>query len=98
MAHGSGADHPRSRGATWHGAFRYRRRPPSRSERREDLRLCARRTLACSCARASSTYASTTVRNPVGHSTIVLTSNTHRHVLDQRQRAVARGVDAVLGG
>ncbi len=32
------------------------------------------------------------------HSSIVLTSNTYGHVLEQRQREVAMGMDAVLGG
>jgi hypothetical protein len=34
----------------------------------------------------------------LGHSSIVLTSNTYGHVLERRQRLVARGMDAVLGG
>ena len=34
----------------------------------------------------------------VGHSTIVLTSNTYGHVLEQRQGQVASAMDAVLGG
>jgi integrase len=38
------------------------------------------------------------VKNQLGHSTIVLTSNTYGHVLEQRQREVARAMDAVLGG
>jgi site-specific recombinase XerD len=38
------------------------------------------------------------VKNPLGHSTIVLTSNTYGHVLEQRQQEMARGMDAVLGG
>jgi integrase len=38
------------------------------------------------------------VKNLLGHSSIVLTSNTYGHVLEERQRAVARGMDAVLGG
>jgi len=38
------------------------------------------------------------VKNLLGHSSIVLTSNTYGHVLEQRQRAVAMGMDAVLGG
>lgn len=33
-----------------------------------------------------------------GHSSIVLTSNTYGHVLEQRQQQVAEGLDAVLGG
>ncbi|MFV2064644.1 MAG: site-specific integrase [Chloroflexota bacterium] len=33
----------------------------------------------------------------LGHSSIVLTSNTYGHVLEQRQREVAHGLDAVLG-
>ncbi len=37
------------------------------------------------------------VKNLLGHSSIVLTSNTYGHVLEQRQRDVARGMDAVLG-
>jgi integrase len=37
------------------------------------------------------------VKNLLGHSSIVLTSNTYCHVLEQRQRAVALGMDAVLG-
>jgi integrase len=38
------------------------------------------------------------VKNLLGHSSIVLTSNTYGHVLEARQRLVARGLDAVLGG
>ena len=38
------------------------------------------------------------VKNLLGHSSIVLTSNTYGHVLEHRQRQVARGMDAVLGG
>jgi integrase len=38
------------------------------------------------------------VKNQLGHSTIVLTFNTYGHVLEQRQRQVARAMDAVLGG
>jgi integrase len=38
------------------------------------------------------------VKQLLGHSSIVLTSNTYGHVLEQRQRAVAVGMDAVLGG
>ena len=38
------------------------------------------------------------VKQLLGHSSIVLTSNTCGHVLEQRQRAVAMGMDAVLGG
>jgi integrase len=38
------------------------------------------------------------VKNQLGHSTIVLTSNTYGHVLEQRQREIARVMDAVLGG
>lgn len=38
------------------------------------------------------------VKNQLGHSTIVLTSNTYGHVLEQRQRQVAQAMDAVLGG
>jgi integrase len=37
------------------------------------------------------------VKNLLGHSSIVLTSNTYGHVLEQRQREVAVGMDAVLG-
>jgi integrase len=37
------------------------------------------------------------VKQLLGHSSIVLTSNTYGHVLEQRQREVARGMDAVLG-
>ncbi len=37
------------------------------------------------------------VKNLLGHSSIVLTSNTYGHVLEQRQREVARGMDAALG-
>jgi integrase len=33
----------------------------------------------------------------LGHSSIVLTSNTYGHVLEQRQQQVASGMDAVLG-
>jgi site-specific recombinase XerD len=38
------------------------------------------------------------VKNLLGHSTIVLTSNTYGHVLEQRQEEMARGMDAALGG
>jgi 5'-nucleotidase len=38
------------------------------------------------------------VKQLLGHSSIVLTSNTYGHVLEQRQRQVAMGMDAVLGG
>jgi hypothetical protein len=38
------------------------------------------------------------VKYQLGHSTIVLTSNTNGHVLEQRQRQVAQAMDAVLGG
>ena len=38
------------------------------------------------------------VKNLLDHSSIVLTSNTYGHVLEQRQREVAQGMDAVLGG
>ncbi len=37
------------------------------------------------------------VKIMLGHSTIVLTSNTYGHVLDERQRQVAGAMDAVLG-
>jgi integrase len=37
------------------------------------------------------------VKNLLGHSSIVLTSNTYGHVLEERQREVAQGMDAVLG-
>jgi integrase len=37
-------------------------------------------------------------RNLLGHSSIVLTSNTYGHVLEQRRRQVARAMDAVLSG
>jgi integrase len=38
------------------------------------------------------------VKNLLGHSSITLTSNTYGHVLERRQRQVARAMDAVLGG
>jgi integrase len=38
------------------------------------------------------------VKSLLGHSSIVLTSNTYGHVLEQRQHEMARGMDAVLGG
>jgi integrase len=38
------------------------------------------------------------VKNLLGHSSITLTSNTYGHVLEQRQRQVARAMDAVLRG
>jgi integrase len=38
------------------------------------------------------------VKNLLGHSSITLTSNTYGHVLEQRQRQVARAMDAVLSG
>jgi integrase len=37
------------------------------------------------------------VKNLLGHSSIVLTSNTYGHVLTQRQRQIADGMDAVFG-
>lgn len=37
------------------------------------------------------------VKQPLGHSSITLTSNTYGHVLEQRQRQVAQAMDAVLG-
>lgn len=37
------------------------------------------------------------VKNLHGHSSITLTSNTYGHVVEQRQRQVARAMDAVLG-
>ena len=37
------------------------------------------------------------VKQLLGHSSITLTSNTYGHVLEQRQRQVARAMDAVLG-
>lgn len=38
------------------------------------------------------------VKQLLGHSSITLTSNNYGHVLEQRQRQVARAMDAVLGG
>ena len=38
------------------------------------------------------------VKQLLGHSSIVLTSNTYGHVLEQRQLEMAAGMDAVLGG
>ncbi len=38
------------------------------------------------------------VKDLLGHSSIVLTSDTYGHVLEQRQEEVAAGMDAVLGG
>jgi integrase len=38
------------------------------------------------------------VKQLLGHSSIVLTSNTYGHVLEQRQRQVAQAMEAVLGG
>jgi len=38
------------------------------------------------------------VKNQLGHSTIVLISNTYGHVRVQRKREVARGMDVVLCG
>ena len=37
------------------------------------------------------------VKNQLGHSSITLTSNTYGHVLEQRQREVARVMDAGAG-
>ena len=37
------------------------------------------------------------VENLLGHSSMVLTSNTYGHVLEQQQVAMAMGMDAVLG-
>jgi integrase len=36
------------------------------------------------------------VKNLLGHSSITLTSNTYGHVLEQRQRQIAEGMDAIL--
>jgi hypothetical protein len=47
-------------------------------------------------SRAASTLED--VKILLGHSPITLTSNTYGHVLEQRQRQVARAIDAVLGG
>jgi integrase len=38
------------------------------------------------------------VKNLLGHSSIVLTSNTYGHVVERRQLEVAAGMDAALGG
>jgi integrase len=38
------------------------------------------------------------VKQLLGHSSIVLTSNTYGHVLEQRQRQVAQAMEVVLGG
>lgn len=38
------------------------------------------------------------VKSQLGHSSIVLISTTYGHVLEQRQRQVARAMDAALGG
>jgi integrase len=38
------------------------------------------------------------VKNLLGHSSIVLTSNTYGHVLERRQQQVAAGMDTALGG
>ncbi len=38
------------------------------------------------------------VRQLLGHSSITLTSNTHDHVLEQRQLQVAQAMDAAVGG
>jgi integrase len=38
------------------------------------------------------------VKQLLGHASIVLTSNAYGHVLAERQLAVARGMDAALGG
>jgi integrase len=38
------------------------------------------------------------VKEQLGHSSIVLTSNTYGHVLDARRSAMARELEAVLGG
>jgi integrase len=37
------------------------------------------------------------VKQLLGHSSIMLTSNTYGHVLEQRQRQIAQAMDAVLG-
>jgi integrase len=38
------------------------------------------------------------VKEQLGHSTIVLTSNTYGHLLDERRSGMARELEAVLGG
>ena len=38
------------------------------------------------------------VKDLLGHSSITMTSNTYGHVLEERQRQVARAMDAVLAG
>ena len=38
------------------------------------------------------------VKDQLGHSSITLTNNTYGHVLEARQREVARVMDTVLGG
>ena len=38
------------------------------------------------------------VKEQLGHSTIVLTSNTYGHLLDERRSEMARELEAVLGG
>jgi integrase len=38
------------------------------------------------------------VKQLLGHSSITLTSNTHGHVLEQRQRQVAQAMDTGLRG
>jgi integrase len=38
------------------------------------------------------------VKQLLGHSSIMLTSNTYGHVLEQRQRQVAQAMDVVLSG
>ncbi len=54
--------------------------------------------LAGAIETAPDTRAYAVVTALLGHSTIVLTSNTCGHVLEPRKREVARGRDAVLGG
>ena len=38
------------------------------------------------------------VKNLLGHSSITLTSNTYGHLVERRQRQMARGMDTILGG
>jgi len=58
----------------------------------QDLRRAGATSLLCSG------FTLEDVKDLLGHSSITMTSNTYGHVLEERQRQVARAMDAVLAG
>jgi integrase len=82
---------PIEAGAVWHAFHAALDRAELPSSRFHDLRHAAA-TFALSQG-----FTLEDVKQLLGHSSIVLTSNTYGHVLEERQRKVARGMDAVLG-